>query len=94
MLSAICRCCGASLTRRVSSNPNQCYECASLDSSALSEDPPTSSLPVTSQIPTEFEQLLGADGPSVLDCFQAVEEAKDLLELDGTALRREILRRP
>lgn len=71
----ICCCCGSLITRRLPSNPNVCFACATVDW----EETRFADLPEELQAPNELEQLLDAEGPSVLECFHAVEQAKEAI---------------
>jgi len=85
MVSFVCRCCGTRVSARAPENPNVCINCATFDWSEIPE-PLVVTGPETrcfreagataGQVPSELEQFLEIEGPSVLECFHAVEEAK------------------
>ena len=86
MLPSICRCCGMAMGLRAPRNPNICSTCDALDYMDYSALPPTrdsvSANPASihrAQSPHELEQMLELEGPSVLECFEALEQAKRAL---------------
>jgi hypothetical protein len=83
MLPLVCRCCGAAIEVRATDNPNICQACASTEwVSSDSDFQPEVPLvfrrgPVSlGKVTGESEQFLEIEGPSVVECFDAVEQAK------------------
>ncbi len=85
MLPSICRCCGCTIEARAGNNPNLCVSCEE----ALWREkpretrgvpcPPGGQLVSPRQTPSELEQLLEVEGPTVIECFDAVEQAKEAI---------------
>ena len=86
MLPNICRCCGLAMGLRAPRNPNICSKCGALDLLAIPLDQEKSSpgpdrraARRRAQPPSELERLLEIEGPSVVECFEALEQAKQAL---------------
>lgn len=80
MYPAICRCCGATFNVRAPSNTNVCKACA-ISSTTLPgvEDVIAEVRGEEEHRAAEMESLLEMESPSVLDCYYAVEQAKQAL---------------
>ena len=85
MLSFVCRCCGSRREERSPENPNVCVYCSSFDWSDSAE-PACVTLNTLQcrqaglkQVPTELEHFLEIDGATVMECFNAVEQAKQAI---------------
>jgi hypothetical protein len=59
-------------------NPNLCLGCATLDWNELSE-PSTQADAGTEVRPTELDHFLDMEGPSVVDVYNAVEQANQAI---------------
>jgi len=77
MLPVVCRCCGLVMAKSASDNPHICAECARMDWSdeAPGGDLPAAIHPAASQL----EQFLELDEPSMVECVEALEQAKRAL---------------
>jgi hypothetical protein len=71
---------------RSAENPNVCFNCANYDWDDLkaadaSPEPPAiaSTERGPAQVPAELEQLLEVEGPSVVECFDATEQARQAI---------------
>jgi hypothetical protein len=78
MVPVICRCCGLSIHLSGAGNPNVCAQC---DAEELEYPIPNTSAPLAfgSEASSELEQLLMPEGPSVIECLDASEQASQAI---------------
>jgi hypothetical protein len=89
MLPFICRCCGMEMENRAPWNPNVCIACAGVDWADL--PPPRQvvpkEIPSSTEVPQELEEFLPWEGPSLIECFDAAEQAQQAInEMNATEL--------
>src|SRR5262249_15511324 len=78
MLPVVCRCCGLVMERSALGNPNICVACGMIDWSQEAQPPAA----VTEQITSPsvvLEQFLEWDGPTMMECVEAAEQAKQAI---------------
>ena len=89
MLPFICRCCGERIGIRSPLNPNMCVACVAFGVTGSPDavapgDEADESESGSTQKPVELEKLLEIEGPSVLECFHAVEQANEAIREAAT----------
>jgi hypothetical protein len=89
MIPRICRCCGMVMETRAPDNPNICLACLEIDWSDTSTSERVQGISeigrdsgrvgMSTLMEVEFDHFLEMEDPSVIECFDAVEQAKEAI---------------